>query len=212
MQTWINALCAALMISAAGVAFAQETNTEAQATDQPETEQSEGANELSMGTADGEAEAGGMVVKGVFTDWELRCITDRNQVEVCQLYQLLLDDKGNSVAEFNIFPLPEGQQAAAGANIITPLGTLLTANLRLAVDGGQGKRYPYSFCNAAGCFARIGFTNDELAQFRRGANAQVTIASARAPNQPVNLTLSLSGFTAGFNALVEIEAERAASE
>ena len=122
------------------------------------------------------------------------------------------DEDGNSVAEFNIFPLPEGQQAVAGANIVTPLETLLTANLRLAVDSGQAKRYPYSFCSQVGCFSRIGLTADEVAAFRAGAAASVTIVPAAAPNETVELTLSLSGFTAGFNALVEIENERLSTE
>ena len=38
-------------------------------------------------------------------------------VDPCQLYQLLSDSEGNTVAEFSIFDLPEGQEAAAGATV-----------------------------------------------------------------------------------------------
>lgn len=166
--------------------------------------------DLAMGVE--ENERGQIFVKESFGDWQLRCVLDSSDAEVCQLYQLMQDSDGNSVAEINLFPLPEGQQAVAGANIVTPLETLLTASLRLAVDGGQAKRYPYSFCSQAGCFSRIGLTAEEIAGFRRGSAARVTIVPAAAPDATVELSLSLTGFTAGYNALVASEAEREAEE
>lgn len=183
-------------------------SSDAQPTQAEETTVTEdsGAPGLSLGTE--ESAASGPYVKDTFGDWELRCVRAGETAEICQLYQLMKDGDGNSVAEFNIFPLPEGQEAVAGANIVTPLETLLTANLRLAVDSGKAKRYPYSFCSQVGCFSRIGLTADEVASFRRGATATVTIVPAAAPNETVALTLSLSGFTAGFNALVEIDNAR----
>lgn len=154
-------------------------------------------SDLSLGST--EPAVGDTYVAEVFTDWELRCIRTEDGDDPCQLYQLLIDGEGNAVAEFNVFALPEGGEAAAGATIITPLETLLTAQLRLDVDGGQTKRYPYSFCTQIGCFARLGFTAAEVEEFKRGATAHVTIIAAGAPDQPVALAASLSGFTAGWN-------------
>ena len=103
--------------------------------------------------------------------------------------------------------MPEGQQAAAGATVVTPLETLLTAELRLQVDSGQARRYPYSFCSQIGCFARIGFTAAEVDAFKAGNAATVAIVPAAAPGEVVALRLSLSGFTAGWNALQASNAE-----
>ncbi|MGR3514228.1 MAG: invasion associated locus B family protein [Paracoccaceae bacterium] len=206
------ALALALTTSAA---FAQSTDEASPApaeTDAETTTDGETASVPGLSLGQPENQPGQAYVKEEFADWELRCVPLREGVEVCQLYQLMTDGDGNAVAEFNIFPLPEGQQAAAGANIVTPLETLLTANLRLAVDGGQGKVYPYSFCSQVGCFSRIGLTSEELGAFRRGAVANVTIVPASAPNETVNLTLSLSGFTAGYAALLEAEAARIAAQ
>ena len=189
-----------------GEAPASEAETGSEAT--ADTDQSG----LSLGTAEGEIAIGQTYIREEFGAWQLRCVRTEDGKDPCQLYQLLKDGEGNSVAEFNIFPLPEGQQAVAGANVITPLETLLTANLRLAVDGGQAKRYPYSFCSQVGCFARIGLTAEEVALFRKGASATVTIVPAAAPDDTVGLSLSLSGFTAGFNALVEADKAARASE
>jgi invasion protein IalB len=207
MQEWIKGTCFALAVAMAGPALAQDTATENADT---ETAADDAAG-LSMGTTESDPAVGQPFVRDTFGAWELRCVKGPDVAEICQLYQLLRDRDGNSVAEFNLFPLPEGGQAVAGANIVTPLETLLTAQLRLGVDGGQTRRYPYSFCSQVGCFARIGLTGEELGQFRAGANANVIIVPAAAPNETVDLSLSLSGFTAGYNALVESEKARAAA-
>ncbi len=136
----------------------------------------------------------------VFGDWEKRCVTLPEET-TCTLFQLLEDSEGNSVAEISIFGLPPGQQAAAGATIVTPLETLLTQQITLQVDGGQARRYPFSWCNQIGCFARVGFTEPEVTAFKRGARAVMTIVPAAAPDQQVELGISLTGFTAGFDAV-----------
>ena len=143
----------------------------------------------------------------VYGDWQVRCVKTESGQDPCQLYQLLSDGQGNSVAEFSIFNLPEGQQAMAGATVITPLETLLTAELRIQVDDGQVRRYPYSYCSQVGCFARVGFTAGEVDAFKAGNAGKVVIVPAAAPDQNVALTLSLTGFTAAWNALQAGEPE-----
>lgn len=167
---------------------------------------------LSLGEAapdgsTGEAADGGVgetYVREEFTDWQMRCVrVPEGQVEPCQLYQLLRDQSGNPVAEVSMFGLPDGGQATVGATVITPLETLLSEQLTVQVDGGQAKRYPFTWCSAIGCFARIGFTDAEVATFRRGNEAGVSIVPVAAPDQRVDLTMSLAGFTAGLEAVNE---------
>ena len=191
-------------------AFAQETATE-DATTQTETE-ADPADGLSLGTPLDNAEApsiddlaiGQPYVRGESGDWAFRCLkAEEGSVDPCQLYQLLADSSGNSVAEVSIFPLSGSGRAAAGATIVAPLETLLTQQLTLAVDGGAARRYPFTFCNTAGCVARIGFTTEEVAQFKRGNTATIIMVPAAAPDEQVELTVSLSGFTAGFDELAQ---------
>lgn len=117
------------------------------------------------------------------------------------MYQLLKDENGNPVAEFTLFKLPEGQKAEAGATIVTPLETLLTRQLTLTVDGGPKKRYPFTWCAANGCYARIGFTKADIAAFKRGAKATITIVPVVAPTTEINVTASLKGFTKAYEAV-----------
>lgn len=133
--------------------------------------------------------------------WEVRCVKMEDGSDPCQLYQLLKDAQGTSVAEISMFALPEGGQAVAGATVIAPLETLLTANLLISIDGGKAKIYPFTFCATLGCIARVGFTAEELGQFKKGAKAVMTIVPAAAPEQKVALDISLKGFTAGFDAV-----------
>ena len=155
--------------------------------------------------ADGSAlDPGGMgesYTDEIIQDWERVCIRSPEGDDPCQIYQLLMDQSENSVAEISIFPLPEGQEAVAGATFLAPLETLLTADLVMQIDGGDPKVYPFSFCSAMGCIARVGFTAAEIDQFKRGARATWRLIPAAAPDQEVVAMMSLMGFTAAYDSL-----------
>ena len=160
--------------------------------------------DLSVGEALGPSQAQ-IYVREEHGDFEVRCLrAPEGQEDPCQLFQRLADQNGNPTADVNFFDLPDGGEIAAGATILTPLQTLLTAQVTLAIDGGQARRYPYAFCDQAGCYARLGFTAADLQQLRRGAKANIVVVPALAPDQPARLEMSLTGFTAGM-AAVEVE-------
>ncbi len=137
--------------------------------------------------------------KATSGDWTVRCIRTADGKDPCQLYQLLKDDKGNSVAEFSMVGLPAGQQVAAGATIVTPLETLLSQQITLQIDAAAPKLYPFTFCAPRGCIARVGFAADEIAAMKKGTAIKMTLVPVAAPDQTVALTISLKGFTAGFD-------------
>lgn len=139
-------------------------------------------------------------------DWQIQCVRTRLEHDPCALQQTLRDTGGNPTATIELFNLPAGSEAVAGATIVTPLETLLTRQVTLSVDGGQAKRYPFTVCTTVGCIARVGFTQADLDAFRRGAEAQMTIVPAGAPDQEVALRISLSGVTAGYARIEELNA------
>lgn len=186
--------------------WAQGTDTtEAEASQTEEAAQTDEAEQPAQNNADTGLDLGREIrddasyVKETYGDWQLQCFRSEAGEDPCQMYQLLREDAGNPVAEFTIFKLPGEGQAVAGATIVVPLGTLLPEGLKLAVDGGTAKGYSYSFCSLVGCFARIGFTEQDIANFRAGAGATLTIIPAQAPDQQVVIKASLSGFTAAYN-------------
>lgn len=163
------------------------------------------ADNLSLGQEVGAAAdgPGSTYVAANFEAWEQRCVRTEIGKDPCQLYLLLKDKDGNSVAEFTMFNLPKGTegQAVAGATFIAPLETLLTAGMMLQIDAAKPKAYPFTFCTQIGCVARIGFTAEEIAQMKKGANAKITIVPFVAPDEKVELGISLKGFTAGYDAV-----------
>jgi len=159
--------------------------------------------DLSTGEVIGATDDDASYTGATHGDWELVCMRAEEGEDPCQMYQLLRDADGNATAEITLFPLPEGQEAVAGATVLTPLETLLTAQLVMQVDDGAAKRYPFTFCTAIGCIARVGFTAEEVDAFRGGAEATWQLVPVAAPDQTVTLNMSLTGFTAAFNDLSE---------
>lgn len=154
--------------------------------------------------ADPQGQAPAPFVKEVFDDWVLQCLKVSEDAEVCQMYQLLEDQNGASVAEVNIFRLKDGGQAVAGGTFTVPLETLLTQKLTISIDGREAKRYDFSFCTVQGCYARVGFAADDVARYKAGKEAVITIVPVVAPDQKVSVTMSLKGFTAAFDASSEL--------
>ncbi len=133
-------------------------------------------------------------------DWDLQCAKEGAEPRPCRLYQLMKDQSGNPISEVTIFklPAPEGD-AVAGATIIVPLETLLPAQLTIAVDGENAQRYPFAFCNQVGCVSRIGLTAADIEGLKAGSMAAIVIVPAAAPDQVVNVTMSLKGFTSAID-------------
>lgn len=223
-KTLLSALAIAAMT---GTAFAQTTEDTAtdqdaapaaEAEAQTDAEAPSGVDPttgLDVGTPEntGEPQVGQAYIREENGDWQIQCVKQEDPAnEPCQLYQLLRGAENNPVAEVIIEKLPAGGQVAAGATIVVPLGTALNRDLRIAVDGSQGKVYRYAFCDGNACYSRIGLLASDISSFKAGASATVTLAPVENPEQPVNLTMSLSGFTASFDTIVPRQAPPAAQE
>lgn len=203
MTDLIRTLPLAILLAVAGPVFAQDTTDESASEEAPADPMQLNMGEEAPPAEDG---PGSIYVKSEHDDWEIRCIRAAEGQDPCQLYQLLTDPSGNPVSEINIFPLTGGTtDAAAGATVVTPLETLLTAQLALQVDSSGFKKYPFSWCSQIGCFARLGFTADDVAAFKRGNEARIVIVPVAAPDQRVTLTVSLKGFTAAYDEAVSLQ-------
>jgi len=192
MFRYLTTFSVVAMLAVTLPASAQETNSDAS---EPET----GA-QLDLGQpVDDGPQLGERYSKDKFGDWDLACIKIEADVDPCSMLQILTDESGNAVAEMSLFRLDGDGQAVAGATVIVPLETLLPAQLTIAIDGANGKRYNYSYCNPIGCVATIGLTQEDIDALKRGNSAVISLVPAPAPDQRVSLELSLKGFTAGYD-------------
>jgi invasion protein IalB len=148
------------------------------------------------------------IVRATFGDWQVRCAPNG---EDCFMYQLAVDNQQNPVAEVSLLKLPAGQNVVAGATIVTPLGTLLPPGLAIQIDTNEARQYPFAWCSQVGCFSRFGMDNETISMMKRGRAGRMTLLSVGAPDQPVVLELSLTGFTAAFDSLTAPEAPPAAN-
>lgn len=161
---------------------------------------------VSMGIPDGlpdqtQAAVGQVYLAASFDSWEQRCTKSADGADFCQLYQLVKDESGAPISEVVMFALPDGGQAAMGANILAPLETLLTANIRIAVDGDKGKLYPFYVCTSNGCLAKVGFTAAEVDAMKKGKQLTMTVVPAASPDKTVVINVPLKGFSAGAQAV-----------
>lgn len=139
-------------------------------------------------------------VAATFNDWEIICApVDDAGNNTCEMYQLLFDPTGQPVAEISIAALPLGAEFAAGASITTPLETFLPMGLGWRVGPtGDMRAEGFRVCTVVGCLVRMGIPAEEVDQMRAGSTATIMIAPFAAIDQPVEITVSLSGFTAAF--------------
>jgi len=135
-------------------------------------------------------EANGVVAR--YGDWQIAC--DENQSN-CRMVQLALDAEGNSVVNVTMQSLPEGSSAQMGVVMVSPLLTLLPRGISVSVGDGVPAAYPFRWCDARGCYARFGLTAAQVDAFKAGDAATISIFAVTDEQNPVQATLSLTGFT-----------------
>ena len=147
-------------------------------------------------------EPGEVYLAGNKGDWNVRCITGNpGENDKCEIQQLLFLNENTPIADISIFKLPDGEVAVAAANVMVPLETLLTKKFRFAFSEKLVKEFQYSFCNQDGCLVRMGLLEEDITAMKKGSSSELSITHISRPETSINLDLSLSGFTAAFDAL-----------
>ena len=136
-----------------------------------------------------------------FKDWSARCeVPAGGQHESCFIFQRLVtkkDEKFVPVLHVLVgYITPDGEP---GLFATVPLGVSLPSGIQLAVDGGEPVSFGYSHCNNQGCLAALALSKALIAKMKAGRQAVFTFHTGS--HKPVSITVSLQGFTAGFNSL-----------
>ena len=146
-----------------------------------------------------QAPAGNPTVRATHGDWEIRCVTEAD----CVMTQLHRRSEQTADAVFTIVK-PQGLTGADGtaieafAEIVVPLGVYLPGGLGLKVDQQPARAAPFERCIEEGCVVRAPISAAMLAQLKQGGTAYLVIFGG--PEKPVQIPISLNGFTAAFNA------------
>lgn len=115
----------------------------------------------------------------------------------CRMAQTIVTNESTEpVLLVRVFP---GDSPTVVASV--PLGVLLKAGLTVTIDGGAPLRHRYEVCNAEGCHVGIPLDPSLLRRLQRGNEARFGLVDGS--RQPIELPISLAGFTAGWKALNE---------
>ena len=133
-------------------------------------------------------------------DWTLTCF-GTGVGRTCGMTQAVLNQEGTNVAQVEMFRLPDNPNFEFGAIVVTPLETWLEPGLILRIDNGDVHRYPYRYCFDQGCVVQLGLTGEQIDAMRLGLIVHLRIFKESFPDDPVDLQLSLAGFTKSMDEL-----------
>jgi invasion protein IalB len=170
-------------------------------------------------TAAGLASAGAQgIVRGNFSDWELRCEQQQGKEEQCILYQNVADEKDSSinvvVVVLRISETPAGASAPVRKpvlRVIAPLGVLLPRGLGLRIESAAEKDKDgkpvvkdigstgFVKCVPSGCVAEVEIDEKLHNELKNGSTATFIIFDK--PNEGRGLPLALVGYEKGIQAL-----------
>lgn len=134
-----------------------------------------------------------------YGDWNMRCETPPGaQGPQCALMQYVVAESRSNVG-LSVIMLKTADGKAKLLRIITPLGVLLPSGLGLKIDDEDIGRAGFVRCVAEGCLAEVIMEDELLNKLRRGQ--QATFIVFVSPEDGIGIPISLSGFSAGYDAL-----------
>ena len=132
-----------------------------------------------------------------FKDWTVRCEKPAEDMpDTCFIYQTLVNEQQEPVLQMVVGYL--GRDAQPVVIFTAPLGVALRPGVGVKVDQADIFKLPYDRCGPQGCIAGGPLSDQHIQAFKNGVKSQIVLHDGR---QPISLEISLSGFTAGFNAL-----------
>lgn len=134
-------------------------------------------------------------------DWTVSCRIEDN-AKLCVMSQTLADSQSGQPVLSIELATPAVDRAEG--MLLLPFGLSLADGASLKVDGAAlGASWPFLTCVATGCLVPVAFDASQISALRAGT--ELVIAALRAgANSPVELKVSLSGFSRAANRSVEL--------
>ena len=133
-------------------------------------------------------------------DWTVECRTLQNGGRFCQMGQNLNNPSTNKPLMQVVVGIKRNDtQSQPFLQVLAPLGIWLRPGLEFSIDGGQPTRLAFETCLKVACVAEMALSEGLLSAMKRGAKATVVMRNIR--REKLEVPVSLSGFTASYNAL-----------
>jgi invasion protein IalB len=134
-------------------------------------------------------------------DWTVSCrIQDAEKL--CVMAQTLADSQSGQPVLSIELATPAVDKAEG--MLLLPFGLSLADGATLKVDGNAlGGKWPFITCVATGCLVPVSFDASQISALRAGTELVIGALGAGAGN-PVDLKISLNGFSRAANRSVEL--------
>jgi invasion protein IalB len=139
-------------------------------------------------------------VKKSFGEWQYTCPAGKDAKCALVQQRAIKDKNTGELGTVLSIGLAVTDDKKAKMTIGGPLGVELTQGMLVKIDGGKAIRVPFNQCIQLGCLAVVNVADDFLDVMRRGSTLSVTFLPYGG-KQGMTVEASLSGFTAGYNAL-----------
>lgn len=144
------------------------------------------------------------VLKETHGAWEIHCIQG---AETCVMQQVGKTGDGRRALLVMVERLAgvtaDGKNVPAAITVHAPLGVLIPYHVRVRVDQGEVRPVELIRCLSESCMARSPLFDADVEAFKRGTTARFGFFLT----EEVLTDLSLSGFTAAFNALQPVQVQ-----
>lgn len=136
-------------------------------------------------------------------DWQVACVQGESGGRLCAMSQTLVQEEGGRrILALEIVTAPGGETATA--KLLLPFGLLLDQGVSLEVDEAAIEtNLRFRTCLPGGCVVPIALSAQYLVALRKGETLKV-VSAASDTGQAVSFSISLRGFTAAFDRLVEL--------
>jgi invasion protein IalB len=139
-------------------------------------------------------------IKATHGAWNIVCATAS---DACAMEQKGQDAEGKDmllarIARIDPRDTPQGTIDTV-ITVLVPLGVMLKPGLGVQIDGGEATRGAFELCDRNGCVLQSPIPAALVASMKKGVAAKFSMVAP--PQKEIVVSLSLSGFTAAYNAL-----------
>ena len=132
-----------------------------------------------------------------FEAWQFACVEEQSQ-KICDLRELVFDQNTDEVVSY--LSITINPDSLAQMQIAFPHAVNLKNPVQLQIDEKDPLELDYAYCNQSACFIAEIIADNFINMFKAGN--QITLKVLLLDNREATITYSLSGFTAGYNRLI----------
>ncbi len=122
---------------------------------------------------------------------------DAEKTHCAVVQKVAVAETGQRVIEFSVSNVKNNDNDRGV--MILPLGVLVQNEIVMTIDEGVSYGFKINHCNSQGCFAYLDMSPEMIKELKRGNELNIYMVDSN--RQPVQMRLSLKGFTKAYKKL-----------